>query len=145
MKSRQQAIAELRGAHTLRENLAAALRTDMGAFEGKALTEWLSEPPRSLAATLRITVALLAAINIAAVFLALAGKVSPEVPLATLVLVGLVNRLLHGKIGSVIKSADPLAVYELELLSAYCRTLKGEVFQTPLLRNDIRVDAIARR
>jgi hypothetical protein len=51
-QSRQEAIAELRGNHALRESLAGAVRTGMGSFEGKALKDWLDESPISISVAL---------------------------------------------------------------------------------------------
>lgn len=133
---RQQAIAELRGNHALRESLAEAARTNRGSFEGKALKRWLDESPVSLPLGIQITSMLLAALNVVAVFLALAGRVTPEVPLITLISIGILTAMLWKKLGPVIKSADSMVIYELELLRSYSRTIGSHAFHGQLLRRD---------
>ena len=131
---------ELRENHLMRESLAGTARSDRASFEGEALAGWLEQPCIPISLWMEITTILLALFNLAAIFLALAGKLSAEVPLSTLVLVGILTTFLHQKLqlGRAIKSADPVVIYELELLASYRRALQSERFHGELLNEDMR-------
>jgi hypothetical protein len=135
---RQEAVAELRGDHELRESLAATSPNEIAPFEGGALTEWLEQSQPNIPSAVITATLLLALINLAATLFALAGRISPEVPLSALLLVGIVTVVLHRKLklNAVIASANPMVVYELELLQRYRHPLGAKSYQAELLKDN---------
>jgi hypothetical protein len=133
--ARQEAIAELRGRHDLREYLADAAGSGKNNFKGDALKEWLDQTPVKFESVTHFLGACLCLLNVLAIALGLAGRVSPEVPLASLAAVGLFTAALRGKTGPILEGASSHVVYELELLIAYARRFRRECFTCPLLKD----------
>jgi hypothetical protein len=133
--ARQEAITELRNRHDLREYLADAAGPGKNNFKGDALKEWLDQTPVKFESVTHFLGACLRLFNVLAIALGLAGRVSPEVPLASLAAVGLFTVAVRGKTGPILEGASSHVVYELELLIAYARRFRRECFTCPLLKN----------
>jgi hypothetical protein len=135
--ARQEAIVELRDRHDLREYLADAAGSGKNNFKGDALKEWLDGAPVRFESLTHILGACLCVLNLFAIAFALAGKVSPEVPLGTLAAMGLFPVALRGKTTPILEGASSHVVYELELLIAYARRFRRERFTCSLLRDSV--------
>jgi hypothetical protein len=133
--ARQEAVAELRDRHDLREYLADAAGSGTNNFMGDALKEWLDQTPVKFESVTHLLGACLCLLNVLAIALGLAGRVSPEIPLAGLAAVGLFTVAVRRKTGPILEGASSHVVYELELLIAYARRFRRECFTCPLLKN----------
>ena len=134
VNARQRAVAELRSRTDLREYFASAGTSSTRSFDGKSLSRWCEKNSVPFSAFTRIFGTCLCVTNVVLVALALAGRVSPEVPLGSLAVVGVFWASLHRRVTQVLAEADSIVKYELELLIAYSQQLSKEQFQCPLLR-----------
>ncbi len=138
--ARQEAITEIRTRNDLREYLADAAGTGESNFQGDALKEWLDEAPVKFETRSYILAVCLCVLNLAAVGLGLAGRVVPEVPLATLAVVGLFTVVMHAKTSKVRQGASSQVPYEINLLIRYARRFRREPFscaRLKVLKNEV--------
>ncbi|MFN0121247.1 MAG: MutS-related protein, partial [Blastocatellia bacterium] len=135
VRARQQAVAELRGAIDLREDLALAGADVRSALEPDKLAAWAAAPPVFTSTVPRLIALLLTGLVITALALWIMNY-GTLLLLISMLLNGMYFMWMRARVAQV-TGAAPAAARHLALLSELLGRIEGERFTSPLL-TDLR-------